>query len=103
MTRYSLEEYDWSAESSDSQNEKKILTVFVQLMSGDLLSVQHPSWKSLYALKQSLHEYCPLWKPHLIHFYQKDSKEEWVECLSVSQDVKEGDIFYLFVDDKKAE
>lgn len=78
-----------------------MVTVYIQLLSGDMLSVQHPSWKSLYSLKQALHEYCSVWKPHLIHFYQKDSNEEWKECSSISCDVKEGDHFYLFVDDAR--
>jgi hypothetical protein len=101
MTRYSVEEYNWSSYHAPSSSEQPPnVVVYVQLLSGEVLSFEHSPHQFLYSLKQKLHEYCPLWKPYITELYQKDSEGEFICCSPLIKGVKEGDHFYLFVKDE---
>lgn len=101
MTRYSLEEYNWSSDRiSTSFEQSSNVVIYVQLLSGEVLSFEHSPHQFLYSLKQKLHEYCPLWKPYITELYRKDSGGEFIYCSPLIKGVKEGDHFYLFVKDE---
>jgi hypothetical protein len=100
MTRYSVEEYNWGSDRASSSSEQPPnVVIYVQLLSGEVLSFEHSPRQFLYSLKQKLHEYCPSWKPYIMELYQKDSEGEFIRCSSLIKGVKEGDYFYLFVKD----
>lgn len=97
MTRYALEEMTWNMDQKEESNKKGEVNVFVQLMSGEILTVSHSPMRSLYVLKQTLRRYCDAWKPHLQELYEKDSEGEFISCSLIGRHVKEGDYFYLVV------